>query len=144
MVLFDSKSGYLPIGIHRMSLEQFNGAFAWTMRRRLLLKGFMLAARELERVGCREIIVDGSFVSSKDEPGDWDGAYDPTGVDLASLDPILRKYDDGRRAMRAKYFGDVFPMDAPATSTSVYIDFFQSDREGNGKGVVSIPLKVTT
>jgi hypothetical protein len=89
------------------------------------------------------VIVDGSFVTAKEEPGDWDAAFDPVGVIVRRLDPILLKHDDGRRAMRAKYLGDMFPWTALASSVTgpIYRQFFQKDRDGNPKGIVEIFLQ---
>lgn len=88
------------------------------------------------------ILVDGSFVTAKETPGDWDAAFDPVGVIAARLDPILIKHDDGRRAMRAKYLGDLFPWTASAASGGpLYKQFFQKDRDGVAKGIVEIQLQ---
>jgi hypothetical protein len=83
-------------------------------------------------------------VTAKEEPGDWDAAFDPVGVIPGLLDPILYKHDDDRRAMNAKYLGDLFPWSALASSAtgSLYRDFFQKDRDGNPKGIVEIQLQV--
>ena len=67
------------------------------------------------------------------------------GVIVDRLDPILLKHDDGRRAMRTKYLGDLFPWTALASSSatgSIYRQFFQKDRDGVPKGIVEIQLQV--
>jgi hypothetical protein len=67
-------------------------------------------------------------------------------VDPARLDPILLKHDDGRKAMKAKYLGDMFPWSAIACDPpgSVYRQFFQRDRDGRRKGIVELPLQIVT
>lgn len=144
MIEFDSQNGYLPQGVHSMSLADVRRYFAWNTRRRFLFGGFARAVATLQSAGCRTVILDGSFVTSKEEPGDWDAAFDPVGVLPARLDPILLKHDDGRRAMRAKYLGDMFPWTALASSAtgSIYRQFFQKDRDGNPKGIIEINLQV--
>ncbi len=144
MTDFDSTSGYLTEGVHRMTLGEFMRAFAWNARRRFLYAGLARAIAALQAAGCRTILIDGSFVTAKESPGDWDAAFDPVGVDASRLDPILIKHDDGRRAMRAKYLGDLFPWSAVATGVPgpIYRDFFQQDRDGHRKGIVEIQLQV--
>lgn len=139
---FDSTSGYLPPGVHPMTASAFVGRFAWNGRRRLLCSGLMRAVGSLRDAGCRSLIVDGSFVTAKELPGDWDAAFDPVGVDSSKLDPILLRHRDGRKAMRAKYLGDLFPWGAVASlaSGAVYLDFFQKDRDGVPKGVIHLIL----
>jgi hypothetical protein len=94
--------------------------------------------------GCAAAIVDGSFISNKEEPSDYDLAFDPVGVNGSLVDPVLRRHDDQRKAMKAKYFGDVFPWGAVACTTTrlIYRDFFQRDRSGVVKGVVLLDVKL--
>ena len=101
-----------------------------------------MALKNLGQAGCSQVVVDGSFVSAKENPGDFDAAYDPTGVDSRLLDPILQKFDDGRKAMKAKYFGEVFPWTDVACSRTgkLFFDFFQADRSGFSKGIVLVNL----
>lgn len=142
MKSFDSKYGYLPDGLHRMSLSEIATALTWTPRRAWLHIGLVRAAAALRAAGCRTIILDGSFVTAKDDPGDYDAAFDPLGVDGDLLDPVLLRHTDGRRAMKAKYLGDIFPWGATACSKtgSTFRDFFMTDRSGVPKGVVEIRL----
>jgi hypothetical protein len=101
------------------------------------------ALSNLRAAGCGAAIVDGSFVTSEDQPGDYDLAFDPVGVDGGLVDPVLRRHDDQRKAMRAKYFGDVFPWGAIACVKTglIYREFFQRDRSGLPKGVVLLDVK---
>lgn len=142
MMRFEPESGYLPDGLHRMTLAQVTDAFTWTPRRKWLGLGLIRAAAALRLAGCRTMILDGSFVTAKDDPGDYDAAFDPVGVDGDLLDPVLLRHSDGRRAMKAKYLGDVFPWSATACSKtgSTFLDFFRTDRAGLPKGVVEIRL----
>jgi hypothetical protein len=126
-----------------MTVPDFARAFVWNERRRFLYSGLARAINSLRFAGCRAVIVDGSFVTAKNMPLDWDAAFDPFGVDPRRLDPILLKFDDGRKAMRAKYLGDMFPWTALADGTtgSIYRDFFQRDRMGVPKGIVELQLQ---
>ena len=126
-----------------MEWGSFVARFGWSNRRRFLIGGMYRALSNLKQAGCGAAIVDGSFVSKKDEPGDYDLAFDPVGVNGSLVDPILLRHDDQRKAMKAKYFGDIFPWGAAACSKTrlIYRDFFQSDRSGIAKGVVLLNVK---
>jgi len=39
--------------------------------------------------GCRTAYVDGSFVTAKEDPEDFDGCWESEGVSLKALDPVL-------------------------------------------------------
>jgi hypothetical protein len=138
---FDSITGYLPPGVHSTDWPSFLARFAWNAHRAWLCAGLYRALNNLRNAGCAVAIVDGSFVTAKEIPGDYDAAFDPAGVVGALLDPILLRHADGRLAMKAKYLGEVFPWGWPAdTAGKIYLDFFQSDRVGVAKGVVQLDL----
>lgn len=142
MIALDSISGYLPQGVHFLSLEECGRLFAWNARRRFLFDGLVRAINNLKAAGCRSVLIDGSFITAKPLPNDWDAAFDPVGVLADRVDPILLKHDDGRRAMRAKYLGDMFPWTASSAANGpLYRQFFQKDRDGNPKGIIEIQLQ---
>jgi hypothetical protein len=116
------------------------GRFSTNGHRAWLLQGLLKAAQSLASAGCRFILLDGSFVSVKALPADYDGAWDTRGVDPYQLDPVLLNFDNGRAAMKAKYGGELFPASVQAAPGVLYLDFFQKDRNGVPKGVVSIDL----
>jgi hypothetical protein len=43
------------------------------------------ALNDLRDAGCKRVYLNGSFVTSKDEPGDFDACWDPTGVDFERI-----------------------------------------------------------
>lgn len=101
----------------------------------------MLAAlQNLASAGCRSVLLDGSFVSHKELPEDYDGAWDTQGVDPYRLDPVLLDFTNGRAAMKSKYLGELFPASFLAAPGVLYRDFFMKDRNGVPKGVVNIDL----
>lgn len=142
-VLFNPKTGYLPIGLHPFAWMDFLAAFAWNSRRTFLAGGLYRALLNLKMAGCRAAIVDGSYVTAKDLPGDFDVAFDPNGMNGGLVDPVLLRHEDGRKAMKAKYFGEVFPWGhvACAATGMIYQDFFQRDRDGHAKGVVLLDVR---
>ena len=101
---------------------------------------------DLQSAGCRTVYVDGSFVSSKSEPGDFDACWEEAGVDLDRLDPVLLTFAAGRAAQKAKYGGELFPASALAgLGEGVFLSFFQTDKEtGARKGIVALDLGGST
>ncbi|MCY4558105.1 MAG: hypothetical protein OXF79_17395 [Chloroflexi bacterium] len=58
------------------------------------------------------------------------------------LDPVLRQFDGGRAAQKARYLGELFPASVGATVEGMsFLEFFQTDREiGGSKGMVAVDL----
>lgn len=79
---FDPDSGLLPEGQHVAAWGELVERFGWNERRRALLDGLAEALELLAAVGCRRVWLNGSFVTAKDEPGDFDACWDTDGVDL--------------------------------------------------------------
>jgi len=136
----DLKTGYLPLGIHDAEWSGMADHFAGNRHRARLTRGLLAACRNLAAAGCRELLLNGSFVSAKSLPGDYDAAWETIGADPARLDPVLLDFSNLRAAMRAKYLGDLFPASAFAVPGVLYRDFFRTDRNGAGKGVVLLGL----
>jgi hypothetical protein len=131
----------LPAGIHTATFSEVEMAFVINAVRRELFEGLLNAAASLLAVGCARIYLDGSFVSGKPVPGDYDACWDPVGVDLAKLDPVFRNFSNKREAQKKKYKGEFFPSTMKNTSTQPFVEFFQVDRfTGMGKGLLLIVL----
>ena len=85
--------------------------------------------------------MDGSFVTSKEVPGDFDGCWDSVGVDFDSLDDRLLQFGQGRAVQKAAFLGELFIADLGADPQgTLFRDFFQADRDGRRKGIVVIEL----
>ncbi len=100
----------------------------------------------LQSVGCRYVYVDGSFVTRKEFPEDFDACWETAGVffeDLMLLYPELLDFSNKRAAQKAKYRGEIFPADALAdVFMRRFIDFFQIDPISRSqKGIVRIDLE---
>lgn len=132
----------LPAGIHDATLAEVEARFASNPKRRAQFKGFVAALIELRVAGCRRVFLDGSFVTVKPRPGDFDACWDPTGVNIAILDPVLLTFENNRSAQKAKYHGELFPSKVPADQAgTIFVEFFQVDRfTGAPKGIVAIDL----
>lgn len=116
--------------------------FAGSDRRRELLPGLRAALESLAGAGCRTAYIDGSFVTEKDEPQDFDACWDVAGVDPDLLDPALLDFSNRRAAQIERFGGELFPADLPAEPSGTrFLDYFQRDREsGEPKGIVAIDL----
>jgi hypothetical protein len=133
-------SGLLPAGVHPAEWDELEVRLATTPWRRQLLEGFRRACQALADAGCKQVWLDGSFVTTRDDPGDFDGCWDPVGVDGAALDPVLLRFENRRAAQKAKYLGELFPAVWPAVAGGpAFVDFFQIDKAtGNPKGILSV------
>jgi hypothetical protein len=136
----DPQTGYLPPGVHQTPWPDIPAVFAKNSHRAGLTDGLLRGLMNLAGAGCRIVLLDGSFISVKPLPRDYDAAWETLGVDPHLLDPVLLDFDNGRAAMKAKYGGEFFPASSIAGAGLVYRDFFQKDRNGIPKGVLEIDL----
>jgi hypothetical protein len=135
-------NGNLSPGIHWAEWKEFEGRFGINPHRRKLLKGLKAVIASLRKAGCRAIYIDGSFVTAKELPNDFDGCWSIEGVDPNLLDPVLLDFSNGRAAQKAKYEGELFPAELiEGGSGKTWLDFFQQDRYGKPKGIVGIRLR---
>ena len=134
--------GLLPPGIHWATWDEITATFGNTPWRRRLLDGLEMASDNLRRAGCRTVYIDGSFVTSKEVPNDFDACWEEAGVEPELLDPVLLQFDAGRAAQKARYLGELFPASLGATVEGMsFLEFFQTDREtGGSKGIVAVDL----
>jgi hypothetical protein len=134
--------GNLPPGIHHATWEQIVSRFGITEHRPRLLLGLRHALDSLAGAGCRGAYLDGSFVTAKDVPGDFDACWEAVDVDPDKLDPELLDFSDRREMQKRRYGGELFPANAIAAPPNTrYLEFFQIDRRsGEAKGIVGIDL----
>jgi hypothetical protein len=132
----------LPLGIHQAGLIEVETRFATTPWRRDLHGGLLKALRQLRLAGCLMIYLDGSYVTGKPRPGDFDACWDPTGVDCKKLDPVFLDFKNSRAAQKASFKGEFFPSSMMCADVGrAFVDFFQLDRfTGQRKGIISISL----
>jgi len=134
----------LPAG---KSIEvRYESVVSDPMRAADLLSGFLgttpAGLDALRLAGCRTAYVDGSFVTAKESPGDFDVCWDARGVRASLLDPVLLIFYQGRALQKAKYGGEFFPAHFPADVSGItYLEFFQQDKHTNAtKGIVALDL----
>jgi hypothetical protein len=135
-----SDSGNLPEGLHEATWDEIVERFGTNARRRALLDGLRRALESLRAAGCRRAYIDGSFVTAKEDPGDFDGCWEIAGVDSGLLDPVLLQFSDARAAQKKRFGGELFPAEAIADPDGTrFLGYFQRDKlTGEPKGIVAL------
>jgi len=138
----DSATGNLPPGVHEATWEELAARYGSTPRRLTLLAGLKTAVEALRVAGCQRAYIDGSFVTAKVEPADFDGCWEIEGVDLDRLDPVLKTFANRREAQKRVFGGELFPADSEADAAGThFLDFFQVDRDSlQPKGIITMTL----
>lgn len=143
---FDA-NGFLPAGIHDASLGEVLGRFGqfqgtdWRVTLGTRLSAFAAEARDSGLVAY--LIVDGSFVSSKAEPGDIDL--------IVVLHPDADPGDEFRpdqynvvsaKRVRSRYAFDVFHVTEGSEALLQSVDFFAqvTGQPGLVKGMVRVAI----
>jgi hypothetical protein len=138
--------GLLPPGIHETDLEDLREKMGWSRKRSALLEGIEEALELIAACGVVRVYLDGSFVTDKDRPNDIDGCYDlaehVTAEDLGRLAPIFPPNPSNRAEAKRRFGVDLFPAAAMELgSGQPFLRFFQTDREGRERGVLSVELR---
>ena len=96
------------------------------------------------QANCTLAYIDGSFVTAKAQPADFDVCWLEDGIDFLRLDPVLYDFEFGRRAQKRKYGGELFPSSYQASSDGTSIlELFQMDKiTRRPKGIIEIDLGV--
>lgn len=134
---FDELTGELPPGEHPAGWAEVVERFGWNAHRLWLLAGLLRAATNLRDAGCTFFLLDGSFVTTKPDPSDYDACCAFTGMDPLKIDPHLLM---GKKAMKAEFRGEIHPESHSADGLSPFREFFQTDRDGVSKGVIILDL----
>jgi hypothetical protein len=136
------EGGVLPPGIHQAFWREVEERFGWNAQRQSLLIGLKSLLEELARAGCSRVWLNGSFVTDKPNPGDFDLVWDPDAVDLSKVDQVLQDLDPPREAQKRKYSGDILPNVVEGGSGMPFLEFFQQDSvTGQARGIVGLQLE---
>jgi len=131
----------LPPGLHEASLAEVRESFATDPHRLLLYRGLVRGCDSLRTAGCTVVYLDGSYATAKPRPGDFDVCWEPSGVDLGRLDPVLLDFRYMRLNQKRKYGGEFFPSTALADRTRTFVDYFRVEKvTGLEKGLILIRL----
>jgi hypothetical protein len=135
-------TGKLKAGEHAATWDEVVRRLGFSPRRKQLLDGLLEGARHLAAAGITTLYIDGSFVTRKRNPGDFDCCYDLGGVDFDSLPLVFRTFDNEREAQKKTFGGEFFPAEELANQfpPEPYRTFFQHDHAGRPKGIVVLDL----
>jgi hypothetical protein len=130
------KNGNLPVGIYSASLDEIHEKFGFNEHRQHLLEGLSKAISDLKSLGFKKVYLNGSFVTHKEYPKDYDLCWEETlEVDyelFAYKYPILAGLE-GQELQLKIYLGDIYPQ------PSVF-NLYQKDKNGNPKGIICLNL----
>lgn len=130
----------LPPGIYDATLEEVEARYVITQRRRELFDGLISGLENLFLSGCPQVFLDGSYVTAKPFPGDYEVCWDITSVNANLLDPVFLVFDNERHSQKQKYLGEYFPATIiEGSSGKPFLDFFQTDKHtGKSKGIIRL------
>lgn len=129
----------LPPGIHTANLAEIKQRFATSEKRKQLFEGLERGVMALYEAGCCAIFLDGSFVTEKPDPGDYDACWDPVGVDVKKLNPVFLDFTQKRKRQKEVFLGEYFPSSSKADQKHIFLNFFQQDKlSGGTKGILRI------
>ena len=131
-----SKSGYLPPGLHRTDLVEVQQRFGSNDTRRSLLRHLNNFVELIRSVDAKRLIVDGSFVTAKENPADID-------VILVLPDTFDTTTREARILLesRIRFNIHLFPVrEGDNEFFQHWIGFFGHDRDGAPKGLVEVSL----
>jgi hypothetical protein len=143
---FDPDTGNLPPGIHSATWDEVMIRYGHTVHRRSLLAGLKMALDLLRGFGCRWFYLDGSFVTAKEIPGDFDGCWDVEGVDIHRMirqEPVLWDDTRGRPNQKARFGGDLFPVRVAGdpSDQQILMDFQRDPDTREPKGILAVDLE---
>ncbi|MBZ0186122.1 MAG: hypothetical protein K8F91_07670 [Candidatus Obscuribacterales bacterium] len=137
--LFDD-NGNLPAGIHDATIEEVGDRFAINSTRTKLFEASLEVLTLLRNSNCPEVYPNGSFSTTKENPGDYDLCYEPTG--LTPTQELL-EFFLGSDARKARFLGDIFPRMPHPPYHYDYVQDWQTDTRQDDvvKGIIRINLR---
>ena len=91
--------------------------------------------------GCPRVWIDGSFVTAKPHPADYDICWELEGVEYERVPKTLFIMEEGRAAQKAWSGGEWIGIRENSPSGRVWLGNFQIDfRTGRAKGFVVLEL----
>lgn len=132
----------LPPGIHETTIDEVKIRYAITTHRRELFTGLEAGLYNLFSCGCPVIFLDGSYITAKPKPNDYEVCWDTRFVDPKNLDPLFvdPMHGIGTSRQKKKYKGEYFPAYIKEGGSGVtFLEFFQTDKPSGGrKGIIKI------
>ena len=138
---FDER-GLLPLGLHVASLSEIRDTLGFTSRRRQLIEGLEEYIHIWDRSGFLEYcIIDGSFATSKPDPGDIDLILVPRRDALPSsaFRELATSHSYDRDFTKTEYGCEGFFVTG-SEDLDGWLEFFRRDRQGNVRGLLQLRL----
>jgi hypothetical protein len=141
---FDTLTGNLLPGVHEAMWADVLTRFGYTPHRLALLAGLKLALDNLRAAGCRRVYIDGSFVTAKEAPHDFDACclLGSSGRERRVARPgvagLLPEASGTKGEVRWELF--IAHQIADPRTGRRFVEFFQHDRLNNPKGIVALDL----
>jgi len=143
-----NESGLLPAGIHPCNWSELRERFGYNYSRGLILEGLAKGVKMLQMFGNPWVYVGGSFVASKEIPGDFDACWTYENLtsqiveNLLGAYPVFMDLEHPRALQKMAFRGEFFPAFAiEGGSGKTFLDFFQQDKEtGLPKGIIHLIL----
>lgn len=134
----------LKIGFHQTSVDEIESMFAYNEKRMEIFTGFVQACLELRKSGCKTVYLNGSFVTTKLNPDDFDACWEMNFPNNLKLNSIIRNCDYRTRQLQKQiYKGEFFPIDLANRNRggTKWLKFFLRTRLGNKKGILRLSLQ---
>lgn len=134
------RQGFLPQGLHDTSIQEIRSVFGFTSHRNRLIDGLDRFVHIWNASGFVDYaVIDGSFVTSKPEPGDIDMLIIPIdgAVESNSFGDLLLHYSYNYAFTKAEFGCEAF-MVFGREEVEDGLDFFSRDRQGNARGLLRL------
>ena len=123
-----------------LTYGEFAKEFGFTESRKEKLESALLFFKILKSLGCTNLYIAGSFVSSKEFPNDIDLCVDATGIDYLKLTKEYPEFLDPQGIERIKKEHKVhFALFFDAGCLE-YLEWYKKDRDNHPRGLVKIYL----
>jgi hypothetical protein len=139
---FDHSTGNLPVGDHEASWDEMKVALGFTFRRRELFIDLLSVLQDLATKGVSKVWIDGSFVTTKQRPGDVDVVYlPPPDADITTWGKLAPQHREAlKKAQRIDLLPFPSPQRLPGKPLITIRDYFAENRDGTVKGLVTLDL----
>lgn len=120
--------------------ELFIECFCYNVQRVKLFNNFLQVTKELKKIGCAEVYIVGSFVTTKSIPNDIDICVDITKIDESKLANIKIDISSDYGLQKIKKNKKVHLILFDSYNTEI-LDWFRFDRDKNLRGIVKLDLR---
>ena len=132
------------MGLHESTIEEIRERLGFSERRMNLIGGLEQYLGQWTQYGLLEsVVIDGSFVTPKPEPGDIDILLVPSPSTLdAPSSRVAFEILAGNRQLTKDTFGcDVIPTGGrDSANFGIMLRFFGHDRGGNERGLLTVRM----